>query len=133
MLFRASKSENLTGYHPESQKLVYMTPEQFLYLCPIDNNKPASEHMEFMNIEVIHEIIESIKAKKEIEIPFLDIDIKTFKVWQHEGRHRAWACKLLKIKRIPVILYFREDGKFINIKGRKLPKIEEIIPQWKKI
>jgi hypothetical protein len=71
-----------------------------------------------------------IKSGKEIEIPYMDVDIKTGRILNHEGRHRALAAFQLGIKQIPVILYFKEkygdSYEYVDISNRDIPSVGEL-------
>lgn len=99
----ADEDAKLTTYKPESQQLVYMSPDDYLSRIPEGR----------LNEETITDIENKLRAGTPIDAAFLDIDLdKQFKVTSQEGRHRANAAKRLGISQMPVILYGRRDGRF---------------------
>ena len=98
---------NVLKWHPESQVLVEMKPEQFLNLTPVVK-KPRMESIEYLRKRLIEGL--------PIDIAFLDVDIKTCEVDNHEGRHRAYASKMVGLNKIPVVIYLRDGFKCVNKK-----------------
>lgn len=124
--FIADASTHLRNYNPQSQKLVYMSPTKFLSLVGFLPYKSQIN----LSDESLSNIRKAIISEKPIEIPFIDIDIETKQVTNHEGRHRMIVCNELGITRVPVILYFKSGGYFVDIRGKNVPDISEIRSQW---
>ena len=99
------ESANVLRWHPESQVIVEMSPEQFLNLTPIVK-KPRIKTIEYLQKRLIEGL--------PIDIPFLDVDIKTCEVQNHEGRHRAYTSKMVGLNKIPVVIYLRDEFKYVN-------------------
>jgi len=91
---------NIIGYRPKSEKLMWMTPQQFRSLTtdPISYDEPS-----------LTKLKQRMKRGDPIDACWLDVDSKTWRVQRHEGRHRAKAAQELGIEKIPVIL-FSKDG-----------------------
>lgn len=99
-----ASNETLFGYKPDSQMLIWMKPSEFLDKTP----ELSPEHWESQST---HKIIDRLTYKMKKDIPidplFLDINIESCKVINHEGRHRAMAAEKTGIARVPVIIYLR--------------------------
>lgn len=100
-----SEDVNVLRWHPESQILVEMRPEQFLNLTPILNR---------IRKESINNLINRLQCGLPIDIPYLDLNIRTCEIDNHEGRHRAYASYIVGLKKIPVIVYLRYDFRYVN-------------------
>lgn len=98
---------NVLGWHPKSQVLVEMRPEQFLNLTPI-LERPRMDSVEYLQERLVKGL--------PIDIPFLDIDIRLCEVQNHEGRHRAYASKMVGLNKIPVVIYLRDGFKYLDKK-----------------
>lgn len=92
------QNANIIGYRKDSEKLVWMTPQQFRSLTtdPIDYDEPS-----------LTKLKQRMKNGEPIDACWLDVETKTWKVQNHEGRHRAKAAQELGIEKIPVVLYAR--------------------------
>ena len=77
----------------EGGHIEWMTPDQFLNLAT-----PAN-----INQSSIINIVDSIKKGNVYEPGFLEIDNNN-QVYGHEGRHRAYAAKIMMLKHIPVAI-----------------------------
>lgn len=104
------KNPNFFEVHPYSQRLIWMTPQEFLYLTP-------------SIIEYDKETLIDLRKKMKKGIPLdpllLDINEKG-KIENHEGRHRAKVAEMLGIEKVPVLLYCRDaEGTFILFKQCK--------------
>ncbi|MFH1546881.1 MAG: hypothetical protein ABIC57_00165 [bacterium] len=115
--YKMAKAEYLFTHKPRSQILKWMSPKEFLSLVPPTRYSK----------ETTQELKEKIRKGTPLDPLFLDIDIDSCNVMQHEGRHRAKAAIELDIKKIPVILYHKEryngQSGFIDIKGKEQCKI----------
>lgn len=86
---------------------VLMPPESFLLLTTPNAAKfrldeaPSVPSLDQYN-KWTHE--------KEDMMPYLDMDMRTGKVMQHEGRHRALACMVAHVKLMPVAIFLRKSG-----------------------
>ena len=99
------ENANVLRWHPESQVLVEMKPEQFLNLTPVVK-KPRMDSVKYLQKRLIEGL--------PIDIPYLDIDIRLCEVQNHEGRHRAYASKMVGLNKIPVVIYLRDGFRYIN-------------------
>lgn len=109
------QSAYVLGYKPKSEKLVWMNPEKFLKIAPL----------RFPDSGSLRDLTEKMKAGKKLDALWFDVDVKTRRVSQHEGRHRATVAKQLGIEKVPVILYAKKGYEWTS--KRMLPKIENII------
>lgn len=116
-----------TGYREKSRELVWMTPEKFLSLAvpviKLDDTVYTRYSEEIYDKGSLEKIKKRLKNELEIDPLFLDVDIDTGRVSQHEGRHRAFVAHQLSIKKIPVLIYYRKQGEFIEEYGISLQKI----------
>ena len=104
----------LFGYNTDNQMLVWMKPSEFL-------EKTPELKKEYFESAPIRNIIDTLAGKMKKDIPIdpllLDIDTINCRVTNHEGRHRAVAAEKVGIKRVPVIVYLRDDKhKYISAK-----------------
>lgn len=130
------QSAFLIGYRPQSEKLVEMTPKEFLKLTiPHKYGKfllnPAVVSAQDLP-PVIGELnLTGLKQKlvngDKLDALYLDVDVNTFKVQRHEGRHRALAAAQLGIETVPVLLYARDGYDWALAK--ELPNVKDIRPQ----
>jgi len=113
---KEKQTANIIGYHPESEKLVWMKPSEFLALTPPIHtfDEPSKTN-----------IAERIKSGKEIDALWLDVNVDSYKVQQHEGRHRAKVAQELGVEKIPVVLYAKNGNEFV--KSNELPPVELLI------
>ena len=105
---------NIIGYKPQSEKLVWMAPAQFLSLTP-----PA-----YYDKKSLKKIKERLKAKQPIDALWMDVDITTWQVQRHEGRHRAKTAQDLGIAKVPVVLYAKNGYEWAE--SKKLPGSEGV-------
>jgi len=100
---------------PQSQKHISMNPDEFLSLVPIEPG--------VISRSKVKELKSKIKNNIPLDPLFLDIDYESGVVLDHEGRHRAIACKELNIcKKVPVIIFYRnKDYGYIDITRVKTP------------
>lgn len=110
---------NVLRWHPESQILVEMRPEQFLNLVPVLDKRIKEQSL--------NNIINRLQAGLPIDIPYLDLDINTCEIQGHEGRHRAYASYLVGLEKIPVAVYLRDGFKYANKEEIDIDKICKII------
>lgn len=101
----SAPAPELTQYHPESQKLVWMSPERYLSLVGVEYNLDRGTGDDLV---IIGKLMKRIRKGLEIDPLFLDIDVETGQVVSQEGIHRAIAAKNLNVSEIPVILYAKE-------------------------
>jgi ParB-like nuclease domain. len=80
-----------------------MKPQEFL-----DITKGLPKGRAYKDIEGLKEKME---RGVEIDPLYLDLDVSTCTIVDHEGRHRALAAQELKTSRVPVIVYHK-DGKY---------------------
>jgi len=105
-------TEELFGYKPDSQLLVWMKPSEFLDKASKIKYETSSQ------IDIITNNLAD-KMKKDIPIDplLLDIDTVNCNVIDHEGRHRAIAAEKIGIAKVPVIIYLKNDeGDYISVK-----------------
>lgn len=116
------QSANVLGYKPESEKLVWMSPERYLSLVA-----PLSKEMfEFEKEKGYYtDVTDRMKTGKPMDALWLDVDTNTYQVRGHEGRHRAKIAQELGIKELPVILYARDGREWA--KASELPEVHHII------
>ena len=116
-----------TGYREKSRRLVWMRPEKFLNLATstikLDDTKYTRYSEEIYDSGSLEKIKKRLKSELELDPLFLDVDFDTGRVSQHEVRHRAFVAHQLGIKKIPVLIYYRKQGEFIEEYGIPLQKI----------
>ena len=95
--FRMAVSDNVFEYNKRFQDYKLMSPTEFLRITP-----PTEFRKE--NVDNLKEKIK----KGEMDVLFLDVDVKDCKVLAHEGRNRAKASQELGIKEIPVVIFKKE-------------------------
>ena len=123
--FIQAKVPHLTKWHPESQKIIQMDPLDFLKLTL----PPARWDIDISD-STIDKLKEMFKKGRPIEPLWMDVDITRKKVDNHEGRHRALAAHRVGIEKVPVIVYYRDKGSYVDISQTPVPDIKEIKPQW---
>lgn len=101
------ENANILRWHPESQVMVEMRPQQFLNLTPV---LKVGEYRK----DSLKYPIKRLQAGLSIDIPFLDVDIRLCEVQNHEGRLRSYASKMVGLSKIPVVIYLRYGIKYIN-------------------
>lgn len=107
----------IIGYKPNSEKLVWMSPEKFLSLCSTA----------FYDEGSLKAITSKMLTGKPLDALFLDIDVNTRKVRSHEGCHRAKVAQNLGIKSVPVVLFAKDGYEWEDAK--KLPSVDKILKQ----
>lgn len=80
-------------------KMVYTTPNKFLSLA---------KKLEFPSYNSLNSLRIAMKSGEPIPHLQLWVDMKTKKVIDHEGCHRATVAKELGIQKIPVFVYTGE-------------------------
>ena len=115
---------NILKWHPESQVLVEMNPLQFLKLTPLLTNNTIRKNS-------LDNLINRLENNLSIDIPYLDLDIKTCEIQNHEGRHRALASYIVGLKKIPIIVYLRDSFKYVDKDTIDVDKICKIIKSQK--
>jgi hypothetical protein len=112
----AAPAPELTGWHPEAQIHVTMSPDAFTHAL-----WEAMEGFEtFMDQEVVEKLKQRMITRQEIDPAYIDYDPYKNVVVKHEGRHRAMAAKQLGID-MPVIVYMydsRKDGQKHEVKNQ---------------
>lgn len=102
-----SESPEIRKYHPESQRTVQWSPEQFLGAVPQTR----------INRKTVEAVKEAIKQGEVVETVWVDLDVTTGEVTNHEGRHRATALKELGVKSFPVIQFLKKGGRLVSGKA----------------
>jgi len=111
-IMKFAPTEELFGYKPDSQLLVWMKPSEFLDKASKIKYETSSQ------IDIITNNLAD-KMKKDIPIDplLLDIDTVNCNVIDHEGRHRAIAAEKIGIAKVPVLIYLKNDeGDYISVK-----------------
>jgi len=120
MKYIESKAEYLYQYRPRSQIKVYMSPNRFLSLAAKKPSPYNKERLKFLQCKIL--------KNEELDPLFLDVDVDTHRVSEHEGRHRAMAAKLLDIKKVPVIIYLKKKDSQGHLKFIERLFIQETYP-----
>jgi len=84
-----------------ANEIVLMSPDEFLSKVP---KSPWSPDITEMKKRKIKELIDKGVSLEPI---FLDIDRKTGKVLEHEGRHRMMVLKEMGVKKVPVFIFYK--------------------------
>ena len=86
-IMKFAPTEELFGYKPDSQLLVWMKPSEFLDKASKIKYETSSQ------IDIITNNLAN-KMKKDIPIDplLLDIDTVNCNVIDHEGRHLSYCC-----------------------------------------
>lgn len=113
--FVIAKDSRAATFRPDSSKLVYMTPEQYLSLATQTHHYDKSSITNLQN---------RMLNKQEIDPLWFDVDVTTRRVTGHEGRHRALVAQMLGLQKVPVVLYAREGNSFTS--KSKLPTIDKL-------
>jgi hypothetical protein len=112
-IMKFSPKEQLFGHKSESQMLIWMKPLEFLDKTPERNPEYWKSPSTSMHLDML-----GSKMKKDVPIDplFLDINIESCEVINHEGRHRAMAAEKIGIERVPVIIYLRGNHrKYVSV------------------
>lgn len=85
-----------------------VSPETFLHswASDLDFKSDGSK-------EAIAKYKKRIIEGKPVGTPFIQVDAKTGKIYQHEGRHRAQAAKELGVEKIPVEIIYDKSRDYI--------------------
>lgn len=119
-----SKEDDANGFFEHDAykgkvTIVLMSPRLFMSLASpkgflayeMNNNKLTEglggETVE-QSEESIKNIADSMKKGEPISTPYLNVDLKELRVFQHEGRHRAFGALDAGIKQMPVYIYTDE-------------------------
>lgn len=92
-----------------------MSPQQFLQLAP-----PT-----YYSEEVLQKLKQKMQKGEPLDALWLDVDVKTGRVLQHVGRHRAKVALELGIGFVPVVLYAKDGYDWAE--ATQLP--EKLLPQ----
>lgn len=110
-IMKFAPTEELFGYKPDSQLLVWMKPSEFLEKASKINETAAQID------RIANSLANKMKENNPIDPLLLDIDTVNCKVIDHEGRHRAIAAEKIGIAKVPVIIYLKNDkGDYISLK-----------------
>lgn len=111
-IMKFESNEELFGYKPDSQLLIWMKPSEFL-----DKASKITHTTSHYQQTIVKKLVDKMKEDKPIDPLFLDIDVVNCQVTDHEGRHRAMAAEEIGISRVPVIIYLKNDqGDYISTK-----------------
>lgn len=125
--FPMGETPNVFNFHPESQKHEIWDPDTFLKLTGWGGGPwPWGSKKVLYSKETEDYFIKKIEKREPIDVPWIDKDVdrgfapevigKVTWVPNHEGRHRALACKRVEsCKRIPVVIYHRKQGYYVPI------------------
>lgn len=103
-IFIMEDAPHLTKYHPEAQKLVWMEPERFSKLVP---------PLIFVDKGSLSRIKGKIQKGEPQEPLWMEVNPISDRVTHtHEGRHRALASAQIGVKKVPVIIYFKDHRGF---------------------
>lgn len=115
------QNDPFLGYYPESQVLIYMTPDEYINACASFQGG-VDDFYEFRNNPVSQNKIERLKGIMNDDYPLdaasLDYDSRSGEIVSQEGGHRAIAAKELGIDMIPVLVYFLSGFKRLDISHR---------------
>lgn len=95
--FNMALSDSVFEYKKDFQDYKLMSPEEFLRLTPDT----------YFNRDNIEQLKEKI-INKEMDVLFLDVDVDSCQVLDHEGRNRAKASEELGIDKVPVVIFKKE-------------------------
>lgn len=104
--------EDHGGFQTDAYKhkvdFLSVSPETFLHswASDLDFKSDGSK-------EAIAKYKKRIIEGKPIGTPFIQVDAKTGKIYQHEGRHRTQAAKELGVEKIPVEIIYDEPRDYI--------------------
>ena len=108
--FKVGPDSRVWFYEEESQKRVEMKPVDFLRLTGhLPEEFRASPMHSQDSYDSIHAALEH--GEPMADPPFLDVNVDTGEITNHEGRHRALAAHDLGISRIPVVLFAKRRNK----------------------
>jgi hypothetical protein len=100
--YRMDRSASNLRYQRESQIVVRMRPDRFLSHTPQPPGRRYDEGS-------LSDLKGKISRGVQLDPLFLDVE-PSGRVVGHEGRHRAEAARELRVKRVPVIIFFRGEG-----------------------
>ena len=118
MEYMLNRKSSLFKYKPYSQKLVWMRPDEFLELVPPQVPGFSRYDERVYDKGSLESIERGFREGSEFDPLFLDVDIDTCRIINHEGRHRAFVAYKLGIEKVPVIIFHREGGYFVDIDGK---------------
>lgn len=95
---RSTQQANIWTWHPESQEVVVMSPQEFLAKSAAPEDGSWIRHDR-------KQIRERIRLGLPLDPPWLDIDHNSGRVLGHEGRHRALASIEEGLTEIPVVIF----------------------------
>lgn len=123
-------SKHVLGFKKYSQAYETWNPDRFLEMTGWRGDWPWSPIKPFHDEEKVEELKEKIEKDEPLDVPFIDKDVdrgfepreEGGRTWvpNHEGRHRAMACKLSdKCDKIPVVVYHKKKGYYVDKDGNK--------------
>ena len=103
----------VSGYE-KSRKLVRMSPKEYLELALPKSHDYSRFDANAYDQESLKNLRYRMEEELEIDPPSFTVDMESGAIINHSGRHRAYIAYELGIKQIPVIVYFKHAGMYIE-------------------
>lgn len=120
------------SYHPESQIILDINPLEFLWMV---DPKFLSKTSNAFFPSSYDKVKDRLEKEQPLDSVWLDVNVRTGEILNHEGRHRCLAAIELDIPTVPAILYLKQGKPLSYVNGAEqyidTPIIQQLIKELK--